>query len=80
MSFRGRERVNLLLASVSLLGFFPRLGLNAAGAIPGEKDIVDPLTLVSADGPVVPDDDDPETPMIPCDDVDPADAPVIQGQ
>ena len=46
--------------------------------IPGVADIVDPSTLGSAGGPVVPDGDDPATPMVPCDDIVPADAPVIQ--
>ena len=56
----------------------PRLSSNVAGAIPGEADIVDPSTLGSADGPVVPDGDDPATPMVPCDAVDPIiPAPVI---
>ena len=43
------------------------LGSSVAGAIPGEADIVDLPTLGSANGPVVPDGDDPATPMIPCD-------------
>ena len=52
-----------------MLSLAPRLGSNVAGAIPGEADIVDPSTLGLADGPVVPDGDDPATPMVPCDDV-----------
>ena len=48
--------------------------------IPGVADIVDPSTLGSADGPVVPDGDDPSTPMVPCDAVGPAYAPVIQDE
>ena len=44
---------------------------------PRVADIVDPSTLGSDDGPVVPDGDDPATPMTPCDAVGPADAPVI---
>ena len=53
-----------------------RRGSKLACAIPGEADIVDPSTLGSADGPVVPNGDDPATPIIPCDAVDPADAPI----
>ena len=34
--------------------------------IPGVADAVDPSTLGSADGPVVPDGDGPVTPMVPC--------------
>ena len=56
----------------------PRLGSKVAGVIPDVADIVDPSTLGSADGPVVPDGDDPATPMVPCDAVVPADALVIQ--
>ena len=48
--------------------------------IPGVAGIVDPLTLGSADGPVVPDGDDPAIPMVPCDAVGPADAPVLQDE
>ena len=48
--------------------------------IPGVTDIVDPSTLGSADGPVVPDGDDPAIPMVPCDAVGPADAQVIQDE
>ena len=40
--------------------------------------MVDPSTLGSAESSVVPDGDDPATPMVPCDAVVPADAPVIQ--
>ena len=61
-----------------MLSLAPRLGSKVAGVIPGAADIVDPSTLGSADGPVVPDGDDPATPMVPCDAVVPADAPVIQ--
>ena len=46
--------------------------------IPGVADNVDPSSLGSADGLVVPDGDDPATPMVSCDAVGPADAPVIQ--
>ena len=46
--------------------------------IQGVADIVDPSTLGSTDGPVVPDGDDPTTPIVSCDAVVPADAPVIQ--
>ena len=49
------------------------LGSNAA-------DIVNPSTLGSADGPVVPDGDDPATLMVPCDAAGPGDDPVIQGE
>ena len=48
--------------------------------IPGVADIVDPSTLGSADGPVVPDGNDPAIPMVPCDAVGLADAPVIQDE
>ena len=48
--------------------------------IPGVADIVDPSTLGSADGPVVPDGDDPAIPMVPCDAVSPADVLVIQDE
>ena len=58
----------------------PRLGSNVAGVITDVADIVDPSTLGSADGPVVPDGGDPATPMVPCDAVGPADAPVIQDE
>ena len=44
----------------------PRPGSKIAGVIPGVADI-DPSTLGSADGPVVPDGDDPATPMVPYD-------------
>ena len=57
-----------------------RRGSKIAGAIPGEADIVDPSTLGSADGPVVPDGDGPATPMVTCDAVGPAGAPVIQDE
>ena len=46
-------------------------------------DVVDPSThgdVDSADGLVVPDGDDPATPNIPYDAVDPVDAPVIQDE
>ena len=40
------------------------LGSSVAGAIPGEADIIgDPSTHGSADGPVVPDGDDPGNPI-----------------
>ena len=48
--------------------------------IPGVANIVDPSTLGSADGPVVPDGDDPAIPIVPYDAVGPADAPVIQDE
>ena len=70
--------MNLLLTVCFVLSLAPRLGSNVAGAMPGEADIEDASTLGSADGPVVPDGDDPATPMVPCDAVRPADAPVIQ--
>ena len=49
--------------------------------IPGEANAVDPLTLGdvdSVDGPVVPDGNDPATPIIPCVAIGPPDAPVIR--
>ena len=55
----------------------------AAGATPGEADVVDPSIPGdddSPDAPVVPDDDDPATRVIPCDADDPADAAVIQDE
>ena len=58
----------------------PRLGLKVAGVILGVADIVDPSTLGSADGPVVPDGDDPAILMVPCDAVGPADVPMIQDE
>ena len=58
----------------------PRLGSKVAGEIPGVAEIVDPSTLGSADGPVVPDGDNPAIPMVQCDVVGPADAPVIQDE
>ena len=48
--------------------------------IPGVADIVDPSTLGSTDGPVVPDGDDAAISMVPCDAVGPADAHVIQDE
>ena len=48
--------------------------------IPGVADIVDPSTLGSADGPVVPDGDDSATPMVPCDAAGPGYHPVIQDE
>ena len=58
----------------------PRRGSKVSGAIPSVADIVDPSTLGSAGCPVVPDGDDPATLMVPCDAVDPADAPVIRNE
>ena len=58
----------------------PRLGSKVAGVIPGVADIVDLSTLGSADGPVVPDENDPAIPMVPRDAVGPADVPVIQDE
>ena len=49
-----------------------RIGSKIAGVIPGVADIVDPPDLGSADGPVVPDGNDPATAMVPCDAVGPA--------
>ena len=54
--------------SVSLLSLAPRYGTNVTGAMP---DFVDPSTLGSADGPMVPDGDNPAIPMVPCDTVCP---------
>ena len=58
----------------------PRRSSDAAGAIPGEVDVVDPSILGSADGPLVPDGDDPAAPMILCDAIEPAGAPVTEGK
>ena len=55
-----------------------RLGSKIDDVIPGVADTVDPSTLGSAECRVVPDGDDPETSMVPCDAVVPADTPVIQ--
>ena len=74
------ERVNLLTMVGVVLSLPPRRGSKVAGAIPDEAGIVDPSTLGSADGPVVPDGDDPATPTIPCDAAGPADVPVIQDE
>ena len=54
--------------SVSLLSLAPRYGTNLTGAMP---DFVDPSTLGSADGPVVPHGDYPAIPMVQCDAVCP---------
>ena len=63
-----------------MLSLAPRLVSNVAGVIPGEAGIAGPSTLGSADGPVVPDGDDPATPIVPCDAIGSADAPVIQDE
>ena len=56
----------------------PRRSSKIAGTPQGETDSVDPSTLGSADGPLVPDGDDSTTPIVPCEAVGPVDAPVIQ--
>ena len=66
--------------STSLLTWAPTLGSRVAGVIPGVADNVHPSTLGSADGPMVPNGDDPATPIVPCDAVGPSDAPVIQDE
>ena len=58
----------------------PRRGSNVAGGTPGKADSVDPSILGSVDCPVVPDGDDPATPMAPCDAVDLAGASVVQDE
>ena len=65
---------------MSLLIFAPRRNPKVAGATPVEADCVDPSALRdvdSADGPVVPDGDDPATPIIPYGAIDPAHARVM---
>ena len=62
----------------------PRIGSNVAGAIPGETENVNQSIIGSADGPMVPDSDDPATPTVTCDDVGPmisapVTVPVIPG-
>ena len=70
--------MNLLLSVGLVVGLASKAWLKSSWCNPGWSRCCRSSTLGGADGPVVPDGDDPATPMISYDAYDPAGAPVIQ--
>ena len=64
MSFYCHERVEIFLTVCFVVELGTKAFFNVTDVSPGVTDIVDPSTLGSADGPVVPDGDDPATAMV----------------